>query len=54
MKKKTFDAVKMVRKIRNLQAEEFWKNPESYAKKVNAAAEKFKIQIKKRKRVHAA
>ncbi len=54
MKKKQFDAIQMVRKIRDKQAEEFWKDPESYVKKLKAAADRLKLHVKKRKRARVS
>ena len=52
MKKKEFDAFRMVREIRDKQAEEFWRNPDLYLKKLKTAAEKLRLNLKKRKCEH--
>lgn len=47
--KKSFDAVKMTREIRNRLSELYWKDKKEYFKQAQSAADKFKIDSLNRK-----
>jgi hypothetical protein len=54
MKKKSFDAVAMVRKIRDKESVEFWKGQDQYLSKLKVAAKKLHLHTKKRKKDRVA
>jgi|APLow6443716910_1056828.scaffolds.fasta_scaffold440405_1 hypothetical protein len=54
MKEFSIDAVKMVREIRDKQADEFWKNQVAFLKKINKGVEKTGFHATKRKRARVA
>jgi hypothetical protein len=51
--RKQFDAVKMIRAIRDRMAELYWKDKKEYYRQIKIAAEKFQSKLAKSKKKEA-